>query len=208
MIRKIAFASCYVYSPAGVGRLAARSRLLCRLLKSADPHFMDKYAGRVRRQMATNERLADHLDAAPVWVPVPGSGPAGRGQRPVAEQLAEALVRAGVGRDVWAGLCRRQAVRKSATSCRGKRPTVGAHVESFGIAMGTPPPRVVLIDDVVTKGRTLMAAAMRLHDAFPETDIRAFALLRTMGRVEGIERLVDPCIGIIRFRAGDAHREP
>jgi orotate phosphoribosyltransferase len=71
-----------------------------------------------------------------------------------------------------------------------------------------PPARVVLLDDVITKGRTLMAAAMRLNDAFPDIEIRAFAMLRTMGRVDHVEQLVDPCIGVIRWRAGDAHREP
>jgi len=209
MIRKIAFASCYVYSPGGAGAVAERSRLLCSLLKSADTHFMQKYAARVSQQVAAHEPLADYFDGAPVWVPVPGSAPVVSDTRTVAETLSEALVNAGVGRDIWTGLCRRRAVRKSATSCPGKRPTVGAHFESFAIAMDTPPPpRVVLIDDVITKGRTLMAAAMRLHDAFPGTAIRAFALLRTMGRVAGINQLVDPCIGVIRWRAGDAHREP
>ena len=67
---------------------------------------------------------------------------------------------------------------------------------------------VVLIDDVVTKGRTLLAAATRLQEAFPEADIRAFALLRTQGLIPGVQRLLDPCKGEIRWKAGDAHRNP
>jgi hypothetical protein len=209
MIRKLNFASCYVYSPGGAGRASERSRLLCTLLKSADMHFMERYASRVREEMATNESLAEHLDASPVWVPVPGNAPAAPGARPVSEHLALALLRAGVGGNLWTGLCRRRAVRKSATSCPGKRPTVAAHFDSFEVERDLPPPaRVVLLDDVITKGRTLMAAAMRLNDAFPDIEIRAFAMLRTMGRVDHVEQLVDPCIGVIRWRAGDAHREP
>ena len=70
------------------------------------------------------------------------------------------------------------------------------------------PENVVLIDDVVTKGRTLLAAATRLHEAFPGAQIRAFALLRTMGLIPGVQRLLDPCTGEIRWKAGDAHRSP
>jgi phosphoribosylpyrophosphate synthetase len=66
----------------------------------------------------------------------------------------------------------------------------------------------MLIDDVVTRGRTLLAAATRLQEAFPAVEIRAFALLRTMGLVPNVRQLLDPCIGEIRWKAGDAHRRP
>ncbi len=53
------------------------------------------------------------------------------------------------------------------------RPTVFEHYESFVVV---PAPgmvrRVVLIDDVITKGRTLLAAAARVQSAFPSADIR------------------------------------
>jgi hypothetical protein len=59
-----------------------------------------------------------------------------------------------------------------------------------------------------TKGRTLLAAATRLQEAFPHARISAFALLRTMGYIRCVNQLVDPCVGQIRWRAGDAHRSP
>jgi hypoxanthine phosphoribosyltransferase len=86
---------------------------------------------------------------------------------------------------------------------------VGNHYDSFAIEPIQPPPtQVVLVDDVVTKGRTLLAAAARLKEAYPNTEVRAFALLRTMGLIEGVDQLLDPCVGEIRWRAGDAHRNP
>jgi hypothetical protein len=92
----------------------------------------------------------------------------------------------------------------------GKRPTVAAHYASFGLQ--SPPEQapvsILLVDDVITKGRTLLAAATRVQEAFPGTPIRAFALLRTLGMVAEVERLLDPCVGRIRWRAGDAHRAP
>jgi len=109
----------------------------------------------------------------------------------------------------WPGLHRICAVPKSATAAPGARPTVSRHYESF--LMERPsvvPTSVVLIDDVITKGRTLLAAAARVRETFPNTQIRAFALLRTMGLIAGVEHLLDPCRGEIRWQAGDAHRIP
>jgi adenine/guanine phosphoribosyltransferase-like PRPP-binding protein len=100
-------------------------------------------------------------------------------------------------------------VRKSATAAPGERPSVNLHYESFLIEQPAMPlDRIVLIDDVVTKGRTLLAAASRVHDAFPGAQIRAFALVRTMGLISGLEHLLDPCKGEIRWRSGDAYRWP
>jgi adenine/guanine phosphoribosyltransferase-like PRPP-binding protein len=100
-------------------------------------------------------------------------------------------------------------VHKSATAAPGERPSVHLHYESFFIERpAVSPERIVLIDDVVTKGRTLLAAATRVHEAFPCAQIRAFALVRTMGLIAGVNQLLDPCKGEIRWRAGDAHRSP
>jgi hypothetical protein len=209
MISKIAYASCYVYSPAGAGAVCERSRLLRALLKAGDAHFMLKYAVRVHQQVADSPQLAGFFRASDVLVPVPGSAPKACGDPWVAADLAEALVLEGLGSMAWPGLRRVSAVRKSATSAPGARPSVLRHYESF---LTERPPMalssVVLIDDVVTKGRTLLAAATVLQEAFPQADIRAFALLRTRGLIPGVQRLLDPCKGEIRWQAGDAHRNP
>jgi hypothetical protein len=68
--------------------------------------------------------------------------------------------------------------------------------------------RLIIVDDVITKGRTLLAAALRLHEAFPNADIRAFALVRTMGFVARLGDTLDPCQGIVRWAGNDARREP
>jgi hypothetical protein len=209
VIRAIAYASCYVYSPAGAGAVCERSRLLRALLKAGDATFMLKYALRVRQQAKDSPLLAGFFDATDVLVPVPGSAPYIAGGLWAAEHLAVALVNVGLGGAAWTGLRRVRAVRKSATAAPGERPTVNLHYESFVIERPTiPPGRIVLIDDVVTKGRTLLAAASRVHEAFPCAQIRAFALVRTMGMISGVQKLLDPCKGEIRWRAGDAHRSP
>ena len=50
--------------------------------------------------------------------------------------------------------------------------------------------------------------SVRLHEAFPAANIRAFAPLRTMGLVPEVRRLIEPCRGSIFWRGGDARREP
>jgi len=186
-----------------------RSRLLRALLKAADAGFMLKYAVRVRQQATDSPLLADFFGATDVLVPVPGSAPSLTGRSWVAKRLAVALVNEGLGGAAWPGLRRVRAVRKSATAAPGERPTVNLHYESFFVDRpAVSPERIVLIDDVVTKGRTLLAAATRVHEAFPCAQIRAFALVRTMGLVADIQQLLDPCKGEIRWRSGDAHRCP
>ncbi|MDP9084086.1 MAG: hypothetical protein M3N50_10030 [Pseudomonadota bacterium] len=170
---------------------------------------MRKYSLRVRQQADESPVLMGFFGAADVLVPVPGSSPHGMGRKSTAESLADALVDEGLGWGAWSGLRRVRAVRKSATAAPGRRPTVSVHYESFAIEPApTPFESIVLIDDVITKGRTLLAAASRIHDAFPRAQIRAFALLRTMGMISGVEQLLDPCRGEIRWRSGDAHRSP
>jgi hypothetical protein len=208
MIDGVAFASCYVYSPAGDSLICARSRLLRALLKEGDEHFMFKYAVRVRQQMEPASQLAGFFLADDLLVPVPRSAPKVAGTWAAAE-LARALVEAGVGSATWPGLRRISAVAKSATSAKGWRPSVARHYDSLRLEpFQIRPRRVVLIDDVITRGRTLLAAASRVREALPETQVRAFALLRTMGLISDLSHLLEPCTGEIRWIRGDAQRIP
>jgi hypothetical protein len=208
VIHSLVYASCYVYSPAGRDAICERSRLLRALLKEGDADFMIKYALRVHQEAGPCAKLAGFFDSNDVLIPVPGSTPKVCGTWAAAD-LAQALVKEGLGRMAWHGLHRIVPVPKSATAPPGGRPTVSRHYDSL---LMDPSPvkltRVVLIDDVITKGRTLLAAAARVRERLPGAQVRAFALLRTMGMISGVTHLLDPCTGEIRWRAGDAHRIP
>jgi predicted amidophosphoribosyltransferase len=159
--------------------------------------------------MSESPQLAGFVSPADVLVPVPGSVPKRDQSRYVASRLAEALLRQGIGHDTWTGLKRIRRVQKSSTASSAARPSVDLHYESFSIdALPCGSESLVLVDDVITKGRTLLAAAVRLQEAFPAANIRAFALLRTMGLVPEVRRLLDPCRGLISWRGGDARRSP
>jgi predicted amidophosphoribosyltransferase len=208
MIEHVSFASCYVYSPAGDGAICARSRMLRALLKEGDARFMIKYAARVRRQMEPPAKLAGFFRCDDVLVPVPRCTPKVGGTWAAAE-LARALVQEGVGCATWPGLHRISAVRKSATSAKGRRPSVERHYDSLRLEpLNLCPKGILLIDDVITKGRTLLAAAARVSEALPDVQIRAFALLRTRGMISDIQSVLEPCRGEIRWMDGDARRIP
>jgi predicted amidophosphoribosyltransferase len=209
-VRSLVFAACYVYSPSGVGALSAASRSFCSMLKTGEPGLTLICARRVMQQ--TNERsiLKEFFEASDVLVPIPANHP-DRPRQALSGRLAEALVAQGLAARAWTGLHRVCAVPRSATAPAGRRPSVLTHYQSLRVVTDESMPgpgSLLLIDDVVTRGRTLFAAAMRLHEAFPDTRIRAFALVRTLGFADSLDRLLDPCVGRIGWRAGDTHRSP
>lgn len=113
----------------------------------------------------------------PVLVPVPGSALTKPHTVFPARRVCEELVRHGLGDDVTPVLTRAIAVRKSAGST--ERPSLKEHLDSFVLQKKfTPPSRLVVVDDVVTSGTTMMACAMKLAAAFPGVPIVGFALAR------------------------------
>jgi hypothetical protein len=213
-LTNVSFSSCYIYCPRGRGFGSEAARLLCTRLKSGDAAWLPVYARRVHDLAIRHSTLSGLFTSQTVLVPVPGSAPSAH-RTWAAERLAFALHGVGLGDAIWTGIERRFPVRKSATALNADRPTVRQHYESLAVSMCSitmrrpfEPAKFVIVDDVITKGRTILAAAACLHEAFPNADIRAFALIRTMGFVAKIDDPLDPCQGEVRWSAQDAHREP
>jgi hypothetical protein len=114
---------------------------------------------------------------APVLVPVPGAGLTKPNSVWPARRVSEELVRQRLGIDVLPIVRRTIAVGKIAGNA--VRPTLEEHVHSFSVTPGLrPPSRLVVVDDVVTSGTTIMGCAMKLAVAFPGIPISGFALAR------------------------------
>lgn len=210
--------------PAGCGPVYEEGRALCARLKSADRDWLPWLAAQVWLQAAAHGRFTPAFGSGVVLVPVPGSAPAQRAYW-VGERLAWCLREIGLAAEVWPLLRRRCAVRKSAFAAAGERPSVLEHYASFAVERASwgwasmagssllggsadSGLRLTLVDDVITRGRTLLAAAARLQEAFPAAQIAAFALLRTLRRGEVLRRILDPCDGEVRWESNDARRCP
>ena len=198
--------------------------MLCACVKSADRGCLARLTAHVWLETAGHGRFAQAFGRGVVLVPVPRSAP-GQHVHWVGERLAWCLKQLGLAAEVWPILRRQYAVRKSAFAPAGERPSVLQHYASFAVERGfwggTPAHqgnvvyehrmndlRLTLVDDVITRGRTFLAAAGRLREAFPRAEIRAFALLRTLGRDETLRQILDPCEGEVRWARGDARRYP
>jgi predicted amidophosphoribosyltransferase len=164
-------------------------------------------------------RLAARLDElqlgrcfsrSALLVPVPSSQVSKPATLWVPLLLARALVAEGLGRAYEPCLRRIETVPKSATSASKDRPTPQRHYESLAAGkLLFPPDEILLIDDVVTRGATLLGAASRLAEAFPGARITAFAAMRAISERDEFKRILDPCIGQIRLREdGSTLRRP
>lgn len=142
-------------------------------------------------------------------VPAPRSAPHVTGGLWPGHVIASSLVRSRLAREVLPLVRRIRAVPKSAFAAPGERPTLETHYNSIEAdTQLIAPTRILLVDDVVTRGRTLLACARRLHYSYPEAEIRCFALVRTRGLQPDIERILDPCVGRIFWDGADVDREP
>ena len=65
------------------------------------------------------------------------------------------------------------------------------------------------MDDVITRGATIIGATNKLKDIFPNTIIRAFAAIRTISSSANFNNVYDPCIGQIELNEnGETFRNP
>jgi hypothetical protein len=214
LLSEIRFGSFLVYAPRGTNEVSRRAQQFVRALKEerpigAPPQSPSDYAAR---------RLADEHPAfifddlfadSPLLVPVPRSSLAVQGGLWPAFNIASAFVRHGIGAAVLPCLERVKAVPKSAFAASGTRPRPIDHYESIrATRMVADRLSLCLVDDVVTKGATLLAAASRLQETYPNARVTAFALVRTLGFVDDIERIVEPAVGTITSRGDEAVREP
>ncbi|HJW18946.1 MAG TPA: hypothetical protein VJ571_00110 [Candidatus Nitrosotalea sp.] len=153
--------------------------------------------------------FAEYFKTNPVLVPTPNSSLNRLGTLWVPQRIATALVRKGLGSKVVECLSRVTPLPKSATSLAANRPKAFEHYDSMKVKkILHEPDEILLIDDVVTRGSTLLGAANKLADAFPHAHIRAFAAMRTISSQSDFTKINDPCTGTITLVNDDTFREP
>lgn len=200
MIERLRFASCYVYSPRGASDLAGQSRKLRDRIKGGDTDAVNLAADRVRAFAEAGE-FGSLLGPDVTLVPVPGRAPLAPEATSRTQQIAMALAARGLAGEVQPLVERIKPVQKSAFASPGARPTPETHRDSFAItSILAHPRRIVLVDDVVTRGATFLGAAARLAEHLPDVEIQCFALVRTISDGD-IQSIRQPCCGIIEYDA-------
>lgn len=206
LLSSLPFAALLTYSPRGQSEVSQRSRRVRDAIKAARNDILERSLQKLHELGGMEPFLGSDV----VLVPAPRSAPI-RDATTLwpAERICAQLVTAGFGREVLPCLARVVAVPKSAFAAIGARPDVPRHFETMAVeGVLVRAKRITVVDDVITKGATLLAAASRVQEAFPEAEVRAFALLRTMGLVEEIDMIVNPCAGSVTLVGDEALRAP
>lgn len=127
------------------------------------------------------DRCHDGFAGYPILVPVPRAGLTKPHTVWPARRVCEELVRQGLGVDTMPLIHRVSAVDKSAGSV--DRPSLDVHVQSFAVQPDLrPPSRIIVVDDVVTSGTTLMGCAIKIAQSFSGVPVSAFALARVQSQ--------------------------
>lgn len=209
LLSEVSFGAFLAYSPRGSSPTSRLSRVWRDAIKFDRPGGIAKAVDELRKRLDKTP-LAEVLGPEVSLVPAPRSAPLVQGALWPAQRISEELVRQGLGKEILPCIRRVTAVSKSAYAGWGQRPTPQEHFESMAAErVLARPARVTVVDDFVTKGATLLAVASHAQHLFPEAEVLAFAMVRTMGLVPEIERIVDPCVGVISLQPwGDTDRDP
>lgn len=150
--------------------------------------------------------LKDFINQNSILVPIPGSAPLiSKDALWVPREICRTLFQAGYGLGTYELLSRLVKVPKAAfQSSAQDRPTVNKHFGSIGLNQGLLLPtnqekEFVLIDDIVTQGRTAIACMQHIKNHFGEdTNVRLFTVIRT-NTFNIIDKVFYPLSGTVDF---------
>ena len=136
-------------------------------------------------------------------VPIPKSSLITNDALWVPDRLALALQKSGLGNRQRL-LTRVSPVNRSSTSAPKDRPSPTQHYNSFSVNRALEvPEQIVLVDDIITRGHTLMGAAWRIQEVYPYKLIFGFAAMRAISRIVEFKDLYHPVVGTVSYRSGE-----
>lgn len=209
MCFELPYSALTTYSPRGQSEVSQKSRILRNQVKAGRDDALNRAAEIIRDREEIAALLSEFLNPSTVLVPVPRSSLQVPGGLWPSLKIAQALQNAGLVTHIEPCLKRIKALPKSSFQSPGERPPVDMHVESLAVELQSQdilPIEFTLVDDFITKGTTLYACALKLREAFSNSTIRAFALVRTMGLVPDVRNIVDPCVGTITYNGYETNR--
>jgi hypothetical protein len=195
----IHFATLLRYSAGGTTEKGIQSIKICGSLKNGSPIISKRVAEIIKTDypLVFNDFFGDNT----FLVPMPRSAPLTKGATWPAKIICQEFLSESLCADVGEILVRKHKVPKSSFQTGAdNRPSIQTHYDSFEIdPVLVPYENIIVIDDVLTLGRTSTAAVMKLKEHFPDHNIKIFSVMRTRSRVdENIFR--EPEVGKMQFR--------
>ena len=126
------------------------------------------------------------------------------------ERISNAFHQRGLAKAVLPCLKRTQSVTKSARAKKGERPSPEVHFETCEVEhspLFPSPERITLVDDVITRGSTMLGLFALVQEAYPQAEINCFAAVRTISDGE-IDEIAQPVAGTITHQNGILLRRP
>lgn len=180
-----------------------------RMMAGTPPVPTSQYLVDLLVRFLESRPFKDYFQSEVTLVPVPSSSLRSPGALWVPLNLSQALEQRGLGR-VAELLSRMSPLPKSATSLPEMRSKAADHLRTLQAESRLDvADEILLVDDVVTRGATLLGAASRLHLVYPHAHIRALVMMRAVSDPKDFAKITDSCVGSITLRPdGTTLRRP
>lgn len=213
LIDEVKYGSLYCYSPRPTNDEGQISKNVMLYLKrdsknSKTGKLFSEFIAETIKTNLDNYPFKNFFGEDVALVPIPKSSLMREGSLWVPDRLASAMEKQKLGRK-YPCLKRIKAVAKAAGSRNEDRPKAKDHFESIECIVKFPlPSKIILIDDVITRGSTSLGCASKLRKFFPKAEILVFAIIRTISDDDDFVKIEDSSLGKIELRGEDTFRNP
>jgi predicted amidophosphoribosyltransferase len=198
MLSKLEYGTLLTYCPRGTSENALKSKTIVGQLKNGMKVTTITAVNTINNKNI--DILIPFFDNDVTFIPIPRSSPLKEGSLWPTKIIAETFIENGFGSDFSTCLNRKSAVKKSSLQTGAdSRPSIEEHYNSLIV---TPTlittKKIVLIDDVLTLGRTSFACALKIKEAFGDKDVKLFAMMRTRSFGDN-NVLLDPEVNFMNY---------